>query len=306
MKFLRPIIALFLICIILSQADLSEIGRVMRRAYIPLIILSCFILSLSVFFTSAKLKLLLSIQEIKIGFFRLLSYQMMSAFFSSLLPSTLGGDVAQVYLLKRDGHCGARSTSVILISRFTEIVGMSCFFLLSLSLGYKFLNSTIIRYLSHSIFIILIFALFIGLLWWQLLSHSHKIHPKIGNFIKRMHEAFLILPAHKGVFCVCLLLSFGSTLVWIWTPYLLSLSINMKVSPLYFFIFIPMINLITATPISVNGIGLREGSYALLFAMAGQDKNLAISLSFLVFSLELLRALIGGIIYLLARRNLEI
>jgi predicted signal transduction protein with EAL and GGDEF domain len=65
----------------------------------------------------------------------------------------------------------------------------------------------------------------------------------------------------------------------------------------YYFIYIPLITALAVLPISVLGIGIREGAFVFFFAQAGVPQAQALSLSLLLFSQSLLMALIGGVWY---------
>ncbi|MEW6103675.1 MAG: lysylphosphatidylglycerol synthase transmembrane domain-containing protein [bacterium] len=305
-RIIQIIVSIGLMTIILYQADLKEIGRIIKTANIPLIILSPFILFLTVFINSLKLKMLLSIQGICLSFYKTFCYQIIGAFFSNFLPGTIGGDVFQTYILKKKGFSGTKSAVAIMTTRFTEFIGMTTFFLIFLYLGYKILTLSLINYLAKIIFFILVFIFLFSICYWQIVRHSHRFHPVIGNAICKMHNAILLYSHHKSQFVFSLALSFITTFIWILTPYILSLSLGMKVSFFYFFIFIPLVYLISSIPISINGIGLREGTYTFLFYLVGVNKNIALSLGLLVSSLELFKALVGGFIYLVYKKALSI
>jgi uncharacterized membrane protein YbhN (UPF0104 family) len=80
--------------------------------------------------------------------------------------------------------------------------------------------------------------------------------------------------------------------------YWAALSLGVHVPPVYFFLFIPMIAVLIALPISINGIGVREGFTILFFAMAGIDREQAFSISFLAFLVGVAVSLAGGVLYL--------
>jgi hypothetical protein len=72
-----------------------------------------------------------------------------------------------------------------------------------------------------------------------------------------------------------------------------------------YFIYIPLITAIAVLPISVLGVGIREGAFVFFFTQAGVLKAQALSLSLLLFSQSLLMALIGGIWYLFDKAKVQ-
>jgi uncharacterized membrane protein YbhN (UPF0104 family) len=85
-------------------------------------------------------------------------------------------------------------------------------------------------------------------------------------------------------------------LVW-----LVGQSIAVPVPALYYGIVVPMVTLLTLLPISVNGLGVREGGLILFLAPLGVSESTALSLAFLWFSVFTTVSLCGGAVYLFGR-----
>lgn len=66
----------------------------------------------------------------------------------------------------------------------------------------------------------------------------------------------------------------------------------------YYFVFVPMVALLTLLPVSVNGMGVREGGTALFLAPLGVDQATALTLAFLWFAVFGAVSLVGGVVYL--------
>ena len=65
----------------------------------------------------------------------------------------------------------------------------------------------------------------------------------------------------------------------------------------YFVLFVPLISFLLALPISLSGLGVREGGYVYLFGRAGVPPHAALSLSLSFYAVSVGTGLIGGIIY---------
>jgi uncharacterized membrane protein YbhN (UPF0104 family) len=75
-------------------------------------------------------------------------------------------------------------------------------------------------------------------------------------------------------------------------------------APFYvFLIFIPIINLSLAVPLTINGLGLRESVYYLLFSQIGVPVETAVTLSLLNFFIMAMTALPGGVVYSLYKKE---
>jgi hypothetical protein len=80
--------------------------------------------------------------------------------------------------------------------------------------------------------------------------------------------------------------------------YWAALALGVEAPVVAFFLFIPMVAVLIALPISINGIGVREWFSVLFFAMVGMDREKAFSISFLAFLIGVAVSLIGGILFL--------
>jgi hypothetical protein len=73
-------------------------------------------------------------------------------------------------------------------------------------------------------------------------------------------------------------------------------------------VFIPAISLISMIPISINGMGWREGAYIVLFKSAGGEKSAAAMLALLWLVVLVATSLPGGLIYIfqgMGKRNIK-
>jgi hypothetical protein len=61
----------------------------------------------------------------------------------------------------------------------------------------------------------------------------------------------------------------------------------------------PLVGTFSAIPISLNGLGLREGGYIFLMAVIGIGTEPSIAFGILLFLIVVLDSLIGGLIFLL-------
>jgi hypothetical protein len=90
----------------------------------------------------------------------------------------------------------------------------------------------------------------------------------------------------------------ASNCVLVW---LVGLSIGAKVPFAYYTIMVPMVSLMTMVPVSINGLGVREGGVVLFLAPLGVPQGVAVSIAFLWFCAFSAASLLGGLVYLFGR-----
>jgi len=74
--------------------------------------------------------------------------------------------------------------------------------------------------------------------------------------------------------------------------YCLALSIDTNI--IFLFMVIPLIYLTEALPISINGLGVREGAFVYFFVGAGYPKEEALAISLLVIGMRYLFSILAG------------
>jgi uncharacterized membrane protein YbhN (UPF0104 family) len=88
---------------------------------------------------------------------------------------------------------------------------------------------------------------------------------------------------------------------------LVARALGLDVGLLYFFLFVPLLAVIVSLPISLNGIGVREGAGIVLFGLVGVDRAHAFSLQFMTYLVAVAVSLLGGLVFLarIPRRRAE-
>src|SRR5437867_4925005 len=92
----------------------------------------------------------------------------------------------------------------------------------------------------------------------------------------------------------------ASTLVQIsriYVHYLIGLSLGVRISLAYYFLFVPVLAALISLPISLNGIGVREGAAVGLFKFPGWRAGQWFSFPFLTSILSVLFSFFGGFFF---------
>ena len=229
-------------------------------------------------------------------------------FFNNFLPGNVGGDVARGLIVARGAD---RKTALIGTILLDRLIGLGAMILLATVCVLPFYRDPSMRL---SLYIIL--GLFFGMIFSYLVYFNQTLRGlfqgkgekgRIRQIFSDLDGAFLLVKEQKRVVVISLLLSlFGQSGMIILT-YGLAVALEVKeASLIQFFVFEPIIFMITAVPISMGGWGIQEGAYAFFFGKAGVPVNGAVAISIL-FKLTLIFVSIpGGILLALGvgrRRN---
>jgi hypothetical protein len=83
--------------------------------------------------------------------------------------------------------------------------------------------------------------------------------------------------------------------------FLISRSLGIRVPLVYFYIFVPVVTVLEAIPITIYGIGVRDATYVFFFTQVGHTKVEALSLTLAYVAITLTYSLLGGLLLLIRR-----
>ena len=122
-----------------------------------------------------------------------------------------------------------------------------------------------------------------------------------------VYNAINLFRHQTGVLVQVVGISIVTQALRIMTHYYAALALNIHrqvpVEPWYFFVFIPMISIVTLLPVSVGGLGVRENAGVLLFRVVGMPAPQAFAMELLSYLMGILAAIPGGIIFSLRRHR---
>jgi uncharacterized protein (TIRG00374 family) len=233
-------------------------------------------------------------------------------FFNLFLPSTIGGDLVRSIDLSAQTKKPNEVFATVFLDRLSGYVGLVMVALFSLLIGRKLIedrNVFIAVAIITSGLAVILFVLFNKSLYSKIkflysprtnaAGPALTIIEKIKESIKNLHEEIFILRSQKKIILSNLMLSLLIQIIGPLDFYIIALALGIKVSMVYFFIFMPIIGAITLLPISIGGLGLRDAATIFFFAKVGVGKDLAFAMSLVSFFFILVCGSIGGIIYVL-------
>lgn len=263
--------------------------------------LAIFVYGLGLLIISKRLQVVFRVQKIHISFLETVYVGMIGLFFNLFLPSAVGGDLAKgYYAAKISGKKMAAGTSVLLdrLMGFATLVVMAVMGLLLLHqqmqdprierFVYLFLGALIATAL------ILLSKRIANL--FRFLRHLLP-SAKGQEAVKRIYDSIHQYKHHKKAMAYCLLLSLLSQTSFVISHYYISISLGGGVEFSRFFIFVPLIGILSMAP-SIGGLGVREAGVVYFFGkMMGTERAFAFSLMLMtmIYGYSLISGLIYGI-----------
>src|SRR5215467_11964914 len=240
----------------------------------------------------------------KTPFKSLLYFYLVGMFFNLFAPGTVGGDVSRIYYLARDGEIrhekiwGGATINAAVSVFVDRVIGMMVLVWLG-ALGLILYP----EYAVHSAVRLLTFALALGFIVGGLLIPVlRRILPDVGySTVVKLRVALRSYRARWQAIPQAIALSFVIHLIQAWIHLLIGRAIHIEIPFSYCIILYPLVGTFAAIPITLNGLGLREGGYLFLLAVIGINSEKAIAFGVLLFLAIAADSLVGGVVFLLKK-----
>ena len=305
----------FLIFWMLSKIEWNKVIEIAKEGSLFYFIAAFIAIQLTVFSSILKWKMLVDSslkQDNKqnASFFKLGRFYYIGLFFNNFLPGSVGGDVVRIYYLGRITGVPIATASVAFerITSGIALIVIAFFSSISMEAARPYLFTTI---LVLGIILILLFLL--GKIVKKMKDRA-GVNGKATDlpmnrwFLKLkktlLNTGKVALKYRKEdvkwwLTIITLSLLFQIGLAWI--NDLLFLSIGIDIPWIDLLMIITLISVITMLPISVNGLGVREGCYVLFFKELGVPAEISLTISLLFFIFVSISSLAGGLFWMAER-----
>jgi uncharacterized protein (TIRG00374 family) len=245
---------------------------------------------------------LLHVVKIRIPFWKVCAYYHVGLFFNNFLPANIGGDLFRISDAARYGPSKTAALSAVAMDRIVGLLAMASLALVSTLPALDRFHMALI-YLA----LVGFFALCVALVW--AVFHP-RVLPSLEGMLKRIGLSSLSphldeLAAHfagyrgeRALFAQMLLVALVTQVMRIGVHVLVARALGLHIPLIYFFLFVPLLAVVVSLPISLNGIGVREGAGILVFGLIGIDRAHAFSLQFTTYLVAVAVSLLGGLVFL--------
>ena len=245
---------------------------------------------------------LLRAAGIELPFWKVAAYYHVGLFFNNFLPANVGGDFARTLDAARAGTSRATALSTVVLDRLIGTVALG-------GVAVVTTQPAIDRFHLAAAYsgVVAFFAVAVVMLRSVLeprpLAGVQRLLARVG--LGRLAPALDRLAGSLGSYrgrsrlllellCVALVVQ----IMRIGVHILFARALGVRVDSTYFFLFVPLLAVIVSLPISLNGIGVREGAGILLFGLVGLDRASAFALQFGTYLVAVGVSLIGGMVFL--------
>jgi uncharacterized protein (TIRG00374 family) len=304
---LKLAVSLSILAIILTtQTSLREIGGVLRSVNPYWLVLAFSLHAVGLFASAFRWQILARAQgdEVPLGF--LAKSYLVAQFFNNFLPTRFGGDIVRIWDGSRYSRSLVKSSAIVMVDRFSGVIVLFLMAVVASLFRLDMARQTPVIWVSLllglvglalvAVFFLPVFArLFASL---RLKGFLDRLRGKILLF----RETILHYRTQKRAFLRATFWAVLLQLNVIVYYFLIGQALHLKIHFIDYFIFIPIVLVIQIIPITINGLGLREGSYIEIFKFYGISARAAVSFSLVDVAFNLVLGLVGGIIYVARRK----
>ncbi len=235
---------------------------------------------------------------------KVISLYFVGVFFNNFLVSNIGGDAVRIYDLNRMTGRGLAGFAATFLDRFIGLFVLICFAIVTYPFAPELWGATVwvpILGLSLGLLGVLCFG-FSRRLSGSILAGVERILPaRVGGFLRDVREAFGLYRYAYGVLARVAAFAIGVQLCRIGCFYAAGEALGQDVAFRHYVVFIPLIAIASAVPISFGGIGVRENMGVLLFSRVGMSAASAVAVMFLGYVSFIVASLAGGVLFVTRR-----
>jgi uncharacterized protein (TIRG00374 family) len=297
---LRTLVSLALVIYLFTLIDWNRFGSILSGSNKITLFLAPGALLIGFLFSAIRWQHLLVALDVRQKIKDLYAYYIIGAAYNIFLPGVIGGDVVRIGFCARetDSSIGLISTSV-LIERFCGLIVVFIMGAIAIcclpseafsALGENFTRGFLVATALVPVLIISVLAISKRLAW----NADDKITSKLGRKIARIIKQVIHIPFHTLVKLVVFSALFLAADIL--ATFALAKAMSIPISLTVFFVVMPIVYVVTLLPVSLGGLGVREGALVYMLTRVGVLSSDAAALAFLVYLNKVMIGLIGGIV----------
>lgn len=235
--------------------------------------------------------------EIRTGLRRLMSHYLAGQFVSNVLPTTIGGDVLRVSRLSRDTGESPGTFASVVLERLTGWLVLPVITIAGFALnpGLRHLGNATSVALALAVGTLVLLAGVLAAAGSTRLGGRYAARAGWRRFIGAVHLGIERLRSHPGAAANVLVAGFAYQLALVLAAVAAAQALGLRPAGLTALLaFFPAVLIAQVLPISMAGLGVREGAFVLFLGPLGVASEQAIALGLLLYLLNLGVSLLGA------------
>ncbi len=287
--------------LLIFKTSFADIAAVLTNANPFWLAVSFSLHLLGLLISAVRWKILIMAQGDDVPLSFLAKSYLVGTFFNNFLPSRIGGDVVRIWDGSRYSHTVLKSSAIVLVERMTGIVVLFVFATGAALIRLDMARTIPVIWISLLLGLsgLFMFFVFFTPLAEKFLALIPARGPlvKVKEKIREFRTIIIFYKQRKTALAQAFFWAFCLQVNVILHFFLIGRALSLQIHLVDYFIFIPIVLLIQLIPITINGLGLREGAYIEIFEFYGIAAGSAFAFALVDVAFMLLIGIIGGIIY---------
>jgi len=290
-----------------TRMDFQTLQEGLARLGVWPMILGVVLHVMVVFLSASRWWLLLMHAHVAMPFFKAVPSYYLGVFSNNFLPTGFGGDTVRILHMRAHGISMKSLVSASVVDR---AVGFATIFIVGIFGVFateelpipEHTKMTLLGFFSGGILVV---AWLLSKRGGHLIGTLEKKyrHKRVRGWLLEVLRTCYSYRNDKNRILVAMAISVGGYALVILTYYLLGRGLGLNVSIETYTVTIPAVFIAASLPISIGGLGIREGTLVGMLVASGADLHLAITLSLLYLIVFWCSTLPGALVPLFSRTN---
>jgi glycosyltransferase 2 family protein len=215
------------------------------------------------------------------------AFYFIGIFFNLFLPTTVGGDVGRCFYLAGERSRVVPALKTVLADRGCGIIALVLIASVALFISTSVSMPVWIVFFTLGSAVVLLVGLILPFF--------------VPAFFQRWGFPIQYWERPRPLF-IALLLSLGIQIATVWINQLIGGALGLGIPSGFYYIFTPLVMAASSVPISLNGLGVREGAYVYFLLQAGIDEATALAFGLLWLTLLIAIGMFGGLFWIFVPR----
>lgn len=298
----KLIVTLALLYFAVSRINLEFVAERLQHLHAVWLVAAVATLSLQAVLGAERWRRILVLCGVTLSLNRAVGYTFISLFFSQVLPSTIGGDAARIWLVARDGAGWAKAIYSVTLDRVAGLFALALLVVVCLPDSFTVVRDPIARsgLLVLGLGSLFAPAVFVAIGRWQWPA-LHRL-ALLRYPIEAANLAYKILATPRTAFPIGLLSLVVHALL-IPTAWFVAKSVAAPLDLLHALLLMPPVMLAATIPVSIGGWGVRESAAVMAFTYSGLPPGDGLLVSTLLGIATFIAGLPGGLVWLAMQRK---
>lgn len=314
--FVRITVGVVLLVWLFQRIELAELLATVRKArdhwgWLAAGLMFSF---LGISACAVRWKYVLEVQGINFTNWQVFLILFIGQFFNAFMLGACGGDVMRAYYAAKNSSCKkTEAAATIFIDRAVGLFTMILFCCLVIPFRISiFLDHTGPRQAGVLMLVFMAVSL-LGLFFlfeknvFEHFAIFRRLEnmPKLGAVIRRSYDALYMYRSHHRILGIAMVLSLASLFMLTLACYCFGRTLSIEVPLSDYFVLFPIINVLSAVPLTPGSLGVREHLFVSLFGSVFVGPLQAALMSLLFYAGGLFWSLFGGLLYVFSSFSKE-